>query len=160
MRVASSSEQIEAASILESLISLAILTRPVDLEALAYIKRTALFFEVRRVQCIACFEWSCPVTLSYISLTCLSHIMNQSLQGAVTTKDCKFPSECFMPNLQGLAPHSRLPDNSLLAGVVNHCNTELAAHGPRSLARKLSNSLKARLSQQGSKIASTVSLSS
>ena len=46
MRGPTAAEQTEAALILDLLISLALLTTPVDIEALSYIKLMCAFFEV------------------------------------------------------------------------------------------------------------------
>ncbi len=46
LRLFTAGEQTEAATILDLLISLALLTAPVDLEALNYIKLMCAFFEV------------------------------------------------------------------------------------------------------------------
>lgn len=53
LKAASGAEQMQAASVLHSLISLALLTVPVDVAALEYIKRTAAFFEVRAGHAVA-----------------------------------------------------------------------------------------------------------
>ena len=49
LRAATLAEQAEAANVLDSLISLALLASPVDVDALSYIRKTVGVFEVRGI---------------------------------------------------------------------------------------------------------------